>query len=483
MGNTAGGRFFFVFLFFFFFPFSSSLSFHHGSSDYSDIYIKFAAPKMKSKKGGKSNGKKGGGGKKKGGGGKKSPQQPPRADEKPGFVLPSSERGFAPGFGCMVTKAWAEAYANCHYPLMIEIARANMQRYGDQVTDVQSKASLMHMLGYSLTKTTEKEATKEGAKFEMEAFKLIRSMGERSTKDIVYGVWPESCYREWSTSSVQLDISEVQADTKWVVEVVNLTHWTIKSQLDIFADDPDSVEFLRFFSRKHYETELSAMHNLSRLLFSLSEEDYEKWLRIFGKRLKVIEAEFKREGWDLSRVQNAKGRHLDYKCRQYGRHGKVELALDLVREALDEEDPHSMSFHLHAELCLRTGRIEEAFESMEKALLVFRSGGMKAAAVDVFNELLGFVAEESRSLFGELVPKYPHVLWAASGAGFVKLSQEESKALRSHLVMKKGLYCVNCEKEMTKTYRCSRCNQATYCGSACQKEAWKEHKKICKKRE
>jgi hypothetical protein len=161
----------------------------------------------------------------------------------------------------------------------------------------------------------------------------------------------------------------------------------------------------------------------------------------------------------------------------------VELALKLVREALGEEDPPPVLNHLHADLCVKTGRFEEAFESMEKALLFFRSQGKKAAAVEGFKLLLANVPEELLSWFRELIPQYPHVLWAANAAGFVELLDEEKKALRSQLEAKKGLYCVNCSKEMSKIYRCSRCNVATYCGASCQKEAWKEHKKICKKRE
>ena len=124
---------------------------------------------------------------------------------------------------------------------------------------------------------------------------------------------------------------------------------------------------------------------------------------------------------------------------------------------------------------------------MEKLFSFFRSKGNKTRAVDVFRGFLKRVPMESqslfKSLFEELIPQYPHVLWAAIAAGFAKIPVAENKILRSQLETKKGSYCINCSKELTKIYRCSRCNVATYCGSACQKEAWKEHKKICKKRE
>jgi hypothetical protein len=149
---------------------------------------------MKGKKGGKSNRNKGG--KKKGKEGKKPPQQAPRADAEPGFVLPDSERdNFIPGFGCMVTKQWATAYQKDDSALMVEIARTNIERYGDKVTDVQSKASLLRMLGYSLARAPGGELP--GLEYNLEAMNLVES-GERSIKDIVTGVWPESCVNNWS---------------------------------------------------------------------------------------------------------------------------------------------------------------------------------------------------------------------------------------------------------------------------------------------
>jgi tetratricopeptide (TPR) repeat protein len=443
---------------------------------------------MKSKKGGNKKGKKGGGGKKKGGGGKKPPQQPPKGDDEPGFVLPEAEKALVPGYGCMVTKRWEEAYQKGHFALMIEIARANMQRYWDKVTDVQSKASLLHMLGDSLVQTAEGEALKEGRKYDLEARELIRSIGERSTQEILYGVWPEDCVFAWGAFfEQQVDASGRNAEMEWMLEMINLTRRTINSELERFADNAKAVEMLRFLSRKHYTAEFLAIDDLLSSLDLLSLNDAERWLARFGKRIEEIETINEREGWNLTAVKASKSNQLERKCRLYERQGKAELALELIRKALQEkEDDPRVGVRLddlHVEMCLKLGQIEEAFKSMEKIFSVFRSEGIKAAAVNGFGEYRSLVPVESRLLFAALVPRYPHVLWAASGGGFTKLSEEQNKILRSHLEVKKGLRCVNCNKELTKIYRCSRCEIATYCGSACQKEAWKEHKKICKKRE
>jgi tetratricopeptide (TPR) repeat protein len=438
---------------------------------------------MKSKKGGNKKGKKGGGGKKKGGRGKKPPQQALRGDEKPGFVLPEAEKGIIfPGYGCMVTRSWADACQKKHVPLMVEIARANMHRYWDKVNDVQSKASLLHMLGHSLRETMEQEAAKEGEKYNMEAIELIRSMGERSTEDIVYGVWPEGCACGWDNLK-HLDPSERNNQMEWIQEMINLTRRTINLELEIFADNTDYLKPLHFLSHTHYFTELKAISSLSLGFDFLNEEDAERWLAIFGKRIEQIEPIYEGKGWDLLLVRNAKASLLKRKCDLYESQGKVELALELVREALEEEGHNGALSILHTEFSLKTGRIEEAFKSLEKILLTSRVKGQKGTAAQQFGLYRSLVPEESQSLFWELIPQYPHVLWAANAAGCVELSEEKKKALQSQLEAKKGLYCVNCNKELTKIYRCSRCDMATYCGSTCQKEAWKEHKNICKKRE
>jgi tetratricopeptide (TPR) repeat protein len=439
---------------------------------------------MKSKKGGNKKGKKGGGGKLKG---KKQPQQASKADEKPGFELPEAEQALVPGYGCMVTKRWAEARQNRHHALMIEIARTNMQRYWDKVTDAQSKSSLLHMLGYSLMQTVEDQAIKEGRKYDSEARELIQSIGERSTKAIVFGVWPESC--NFESRLEQVDASGRNAEMEWMLEMIHLTRRTINSELERLVDDSNFVEMLRFLSRWHYVTEVFAIDDLSAHFSFLSLNDAERWLARFGKRIEEIETINEREGWDLGRVKTAKSNQLERKCRLYERQGKVDLALDLARKALEEEGvDFAVSFglrFLHTDLCLKTGRIQEACKSMEKVFEFYRSEieGGKELAVEHFRALLNLVPEESKSLFRELIPKHPHILWAASSAGFVELSKEEKKTLRSQLESKRALYCVKCNKELSKVYRCSRCDLATYCGSACQREAWKEHKKVCKKRE
>jgi hypothetical protein len=50
---------------------------------------------------------------------------------------------------------------------------------------------------------------------------------------------------------------------------------------------------------------------------------------------------------------------------------------------------------------------------------------------------------------------------------------------KQNVVMRRFLsgHCGNCGKQSKSC--CSRCKLVSYCGSACQKTAWKEHKKLC----
>ncbi|KAL3898519.1 MAG: hypothetical protein SGARI_006653, partial [Bacillariaceae sp.] len=41
--------------------------------------------------------------------------------------------------------------------------------------------------------------------------------------------------------------------------------------------------------------------------------------------------------------------------------------------------------------------------------------------------------------------------------------------------------CGNCQSELENILRCSRCHVVFYCNKACQKEHWKQHRRVCKK--
>mmetsp|Transcript_22573 Transcript_22573/g.33141 ORF Transcript_22573/g.33141 Transcript_22573/m.33141 type:complete len:235 (+) Transcript_22573:89-793(+) len=53
----------------------------------------------------------------------------------------------------------------------------------------------------------------------------------------------------------------------------------------------------------------------------------------------------------------------------------------------------------------------------------------------------------------------------------------EKQSIREHS------RCINCKKVVKKNLVCSRCKNISYCSSTCQREHWKEHKKMCQRAE
>jgi tetratricopeptide (TPR) repeat protein len=281
-----------------------------------------------------------------------------------------------------------------------------------------------------------------------------------------------------------LSPEEKKHNVELVLGSIKLTRNVINARLE-GARAADAMDHMLVYSEPHYSVESEAIFELSGFYLPESDEEAERYLAMFEKRVEEIETIRKRKKWNLEPVRFTKERLLAVKCNLYERQGREALALETLSKALEKDgEPMGNLRSVYATMCLKSGRIEESLKSMETVFSMVRgSNEHKELIAELFNSFLRVVPEESKPLFQELIPQYPHVLWAASSAGYVELSDEEKKALRSNLAMKKVLYCVNCSKELTKVYRCSRCDIATYCGSTCQKEAWKEHKKICKKRE
>jgi hypothetical protein len=435
------------------------------------------------KKGGKKSGKKKGNQKKNGRGGGGSQKLP--AGASPGFerltsVITKAERIFVAGFGNMVTKSWEDARNRDDGALMVEIARRNMEQYGEKVENVQSTASLLFILGYSLLSSGRAEVFEEGLNCQREAFDLIRSEGERNTVELLYGVWPE-CLRNIILLNLNSSPEALKEEIDCIWDFIDLTRHAIDWEMGIVKEDPHFQKLMECVSENHYRTELQIGAELLSCE-SLLSFDIAPSLLAFKQRLEEIEADLKHEGWELDLVEKTKIRVLIFECNLLVMQGQADVALQSIESLVKAKVPEAC--RVHACIHLKEGQIDEAFESLETHYRSFRSrSGCNRDIIVDFEKIQGYVPEECKSRFNELIPHYPHVLWAAKLVGAVELTKEEKKKLRENLVAKPGGFCVNCDKELTKVYRCSRCNVATYCGSACQKEAWKEHKEICKKRE
>jgi hypothetical protein len=456
---------------------------------------------MKNNKGGKKKGgKKNGTPKKKGGGGSQKPLFSGRGREVFGpewktfggpleSVIPEAERAFVAGYGNMMTASWLKTTLLTSEPLtpmLVELTRKDMQRY--KVKDVQSKASLLRILGVVLLSTGRPEVKEEGLTCLRQAFDLIRSEEKRSIREIVFGVWPESFVM--SGNLVQFSPDEQKEGMDYIRNCIILTRRAIEHELErTKGKHPRFWETMDYISRTHYETELRVSYLLLDLDVKAVQKNFTESARIvakFEKRVEKIEKVFRCEGWNLDIINETKRDLIVLQCNLYQCQGNLGLALQLVEKLMELDENDSGARYFHAILCFKDGQVNESvFESMEAHFAACRLNVSKAKAAKSYSRLVIHLpdSEECKSRFDELIPHYPHVLWAANLAGDVELSEQQTKAMRQNLVAKSGGFCINCYKELTKVYRCSRCNVATYCGSACQKEAWKEHKTICKKPE
>jgi hypothetical protein len=388
----------------------------------------------------------------------------------------------------MVSRCWAEASLQNDYALMIEVARHQVAAFWNQVpaTDIQSRASLSHILGYSLMTSSDPDVINEGHKCTLGALRLIESIGERSTAEILMGVWPEDCVQGLTSIISTFSLGQLGIQVQEIISWINLTYKTINSEA-MMSDNPVYMQTLRALSIGHRKCEVRALAEMSKwctVTSGLPDEIAETWFDLFGERLEQLEADAKLPSSDddvLLCVKRGKAELFRERSNRYKEQGKLELALEMIEKASKQSD---ISFDLRrAELNLKLGRMEEALNALEKSYSLCRIQALKEFVVRNFGEFRDTVPEESMPQFKEVIPKYPHVLWAANSAGFVELSEEEKKTLFDQLETKKGVYCVNCRVELTKIHKCSGCNVATYCGRTCQKEAWKRHKTVCRKAE
>jgi hypothetical protein len=59
------------------------------------------------------------------------------------------------------------------------------------------------------------------------------------------------------------------------------------------------------------------------------------------------------------------------------------------------------------------------------------------------------------------------------------LGQDEKKEASGSASV--SAVCDNCGSDKPGLKACSRCEKVKYCNHACQKAAWKKHKKVCKR--
>jgi len=83
--------------------------------------------------------------------------------------------------------------------------------------------------------------------------------------------------------------------------------------------------------------------------------------------------------------------------------------------------------------------------------------------------------------YSEAIPRFEEALtifkqiYGANHKRTLKIVNELTNAMRL------AAYCINCNKVLTKQFKCSRCKQVKYCGKECQIAHWPQHKTNCVK--
>jgi tetratricopeptide (TPR) repeat protein len=311
-----------------------------------------------------TNNKKGGGKKKNG---KKKPQPqvqlPSAGDRNVKVVLSEEEKGFVPGFGYMMTIEWQKAYFSQQPALMVECARRNMAKYGKSAINVQQKASLLHMLGYSLMASGNEAVAREGWNYTVQALELVRPL-QRSAQDMIMGVWPEECWAMTLSKMIGYSLQEMQMHWISLQALIQKTRIAID---EVQAEFPQ----LTLISSRHYNVELD-MH-CKILDWFLDNKHYqfaEKLVPAFEKRQDEVIAAFKVQGWPTQVIEGRKWDFLRSKSRLLEAEGRNTEALACLDQALANHPTNGPTLHRRSMILAKLGRMDEGLQALEMVLKV-----------------------------------------------------------------------------------------------------------------
>ena len=123
--------------------------------------------------------------------------------------------------------------------------------------------------------------------------------------------------------------------------------------------------------------------------------------------------------------------------------------------------------------------------------------GKTRATIPPFREVLAYEARYQRMDFIETVlhlfdfhptPRDIHAMPDRSNLIGINIIKESDwymngvSEAKDHLKLLPCDHCGKVEKAFHEFKTCQRCNKVAYCGKACQKQAWKLHKKTCGKK-
>jgi len=113
---------------------------------------------------------------------------------------------------------------------------------------------------------------------------------------------------------------------------------------------------------------------------------------------------------------------------------------------------------------LMKGRVELAFEDKKYAWYVDEEGLLKGLEP---NFIVGFPNRGG---------------WFAKGPVIRQPKERRcSRGCHQYGYAPEDRHCDNCGASHSKLQCCARCHEVSYCNQECQRAAWDQHKKVCKK--
>jgi hypothetical protein len=148
-----------------------------------------------------------------------------------------------------------------------------------------------------------------------------------------------------------------------------------------------------------------------------------------------------------------------------------------------ERDKDNVRLDLHELMAVVAGMLgdsEWCLFSTQIVMSYYRDRDERALAARLLVGIESLYTTRCESDFSTLENgTFADVFWGLKVAEF-KLSPKQIQVLKADAPRpKKHMRCLSCNSALVKPYKCSTCHIATFCGSACQKASWKEHKTIC----
>jgi tetratricopeptide (TPR) repeat protein len=293
-----------------------------------------------------------------------------------------------------------------------------------------------------------------------------------SAKDTIMGVWPE-CFMLETFINVVVSEREAKENWEWVEKFIRNTRTLIDTELARPSGDPDLEEHIETISAHHYETELRLY---IRMLQWFTQKEMTYGVVFRDKAMKRYNEIVKKDQSKVITVDRYVDLLVDHGT-YFFLDKNYEKAFEILSRALELCETDPLLHKILGLLYLRRGEIEEGLKSLE---IFFSSLREHDSRVET-DHWACMWEKWAEVVTGKLLSQMdagPNTLWALKVAG-ITLTPEQAALVKENTGVKKNVRCLNCDVQLAKVYKCSRCDIATYCGTECQRKGWISHKEVC----